>query len=140
MTKEEQIRKEWIKEGLVESEFEFADPDGFLHISKLEKVRRSLLFDEKEFEVKEGRWFRPKSLSGLENNNGWIKIESEKDLPIRDEPTNDGDVQMYSSGIYSSTMVWCEKSPTNWHGIQVQFRMGNINYYRPIEKTQPPLY
>ena len=25
--------------------------------------------------------FRPKSLNGIENNNGWIKIESEKDLP-----------------------------------------------------------
>jgi len=25
--------------------------------------------------------WRPKSLSGIENNNGWIKIESESDLP-----------------------------------------------------------
>ena len=25
--------------------------------------------------------FRPKSLHEIENNNGWIKIESEKDLP-----------------------------------------------------------
>ena len=25
--------------------------------------------------------YRPKSLQGIENNNGWIKIESEKDLP-----------------------------------------------------------
>jgi len=24
--------------------------------------------------------FRPKSLQGIENNNGWIKIESESDL------------------------------------------------------------
>lgn len=25
--------------------------------------------------------YRPKSLQGIENNNGWIKIESESDLP-----------------------------------------------------------
>ena len=25
--------------------------------------------------------YRPKSLQGIENNNGWIKIESEEDLP-----------------------------------------------------------
>lgn len=25
--------------------------------------------------------YRPKQLQGIENNNGWIKIESEKDLP-----------------------------------------------------------
>ncbi|MCT3693471.1 hypothetical protein HZQ92_18035, partial [Elizabethkingia anophelis] len=26
-------------------------------------------------------WKRPKSLSGIENNRGWTRIESEKDLP-----------------------------------------------------------
>ena len=25
--------------------------------------------------------YRPKSLHGIENNNGWVKIESEEDLP-----------------------------------------------------------
>lgn len=28
--------------------------------------------------------FRPKSLQGIETNNGWIRIESEKDLPSED--------------------------------------------------------
>jgi len=28
--------------------------------------------------------WRPKSLQGIENNNGWIKIESENDLPKED--------------------------------------------------------
>ena len=32
------------------------------------------------FKNKTGHW-RPKSLQGIENNNGWIKIESEEDLP-----------------------------------------------------------
>ena len=27
------------------------------------------------------RFFRPKILNGIDNNNGWIKIESESDLP-----------------------------------------------------------
>lgn len=29
----------------------------------------------------DGGYFVPKSLQGIENNNGWIKIESEDDLP-----------------------------------------------------------
>jgi len=28
-------------------------------------------------------WKRPVSLSGIENNNGWIKIESKQDLPSK---------------------------------------------------------
>lgn len=38
-----------------------------------------ILFDTA---INEGssKW-RPKSLQGIENNNGWIKIESENDLP-----------------------------------------------------------
>ena len=29
-------------------------------------------------------YFRPKSLKGIENNNGWIRIESEADLPEKE--------------------------------------------------------
>jgi len=35
-------------------------------------------------EIDNDKMFRPKSLQGIENNNGWIKIESEADLPIKD--------------------------------------------------------
>ncbi|MHA7822490.1 hypothetical protein ACVVIH_06980 [Chryseobacterium arthrosphaerae] len=42
---------------------------------------KDLGFDEEtECEIHCEFW-RPKSLSGIENNNGWIKIESESDLP-----------------------------------------------------------
>ena len=38
-------------------------------------------FDIKTNDKDERLLMRPKSLNGIENNNGWIKIESESDLP-----------------------------------------------------------
>lgn len=36
--------------------------------------------DEDRFD-RSGHEIRPKSINGIENNNGWIRIESEADLP-----------------------------------------------------------
>jgi len=36
---------------------------------------------DKKIGIDEYIYFRPKSLQGIEDNNGWTKIESEKDLP-----------------------------------------------------------
>ncbi len=38
------------------------------------------LFAKEDIEQSKGKW-RLKSLKGIENNNGWIKIESENDFP-----------------------------------------------------------
>jgi len=84
---------------------------------------------------------RPKSLSGIENNNGWIKIESEADLPKEIDKWKlfrmaelklNGDFEIYgfSDATYGSTVVmhWKNKfgrTPT---------------HYRPVVEFSKPLY
>ena len=81
-----------------------------------------------DLEYKNDVFFRPKSLQGIENNNGWIKIESEADLP------NNEKVWIYTSNnrvLISSKAVlnWVLKNPDN-----------KITHYQPIEKPKPPIY
>lgn len=73
------------------------------------------------------RVFRPKSLQGIENNNGWICIESEEDLPKED------------------CIYWVVKDNSitemeNWE-ITLNFHnKRNLTHYQPIEKPKPPIY
>lgn len=75
--------------------------------------------------------FRPKSLQGIENNNGWIKIES--DLP------KTGDICfIYDIDNFTGIAVFCT--------IQKVFktRFGNeyenVTHYQEIIKPKPPIY
>lgn len=73
----------------------------------------------------------PKSLQGIEDNNGWIKIESENDLP-NDEMDNywlsNGD-HVYNYVYSSDEIEWEYKSNPN-----------NFTHYQPIKKPLKPLY
>lgn len=61
-----------------------------------------------------------------ENNNGWIKIESEDDLPIH--------------------QVWLSNGKDVWQGylFKLETFAERINtlatHYQPIEKPKPPIY
>ena len=54
---------------------DFVDENGWIDF--LEDIQRIMYFfhDSDNIEVFKSTW-RPKSLQGIENNNGWIKIES----------------------------------------------------------------
>ena len=86
MTKEEKIKEAYIEvfgekrirtimnyvykeNGFIEG-FVLLDLKLDIKIEKLERKFNGVVYS-----------YRPKSLQGIENNNGWIKIESEKDLP-----------------------------------------------------------
>lgn len=80
--------------------------------------------------------FRLKSLSGIENNNGWIRIESEEDLPetspqlykvYRDKSLIGRDSLDFSYS-YSSVKV----------GTLYNQRL--ITHYKPIEPELLPIY
>lgn len=79
---------------------------------------------------------RPKSLQGIEDNNGWIRIESEEDLPK--------DVGSYliqyefKSGHKAITCVDFD-GQTFWHFGSI-FRIELVTHYQPIVKPKPPLY
>lgn len=78
--------------------------------------------------------FRPKSLTGIEHNNGWIKIESENDLPK-------SDFEMFhviftpSGGI--GKHLW---NDGKWCGCDGRKSKGNVSHYKTIDEPQPPIY
>ncbi len=72
-------------------------------------------------------YWRHKSLQGIENNNGWVKIESENDLPKKD-----CDVFVFINGRIAQrrfqidiSRLWINKS---------------ITHYQPIIKPLNPIY
>ena len=78
-----------------------------------------------------GIW-RCKSLQGIENNNGWIKIESEKDLPK-------------VSGLYfgkdyefGTDMMYFDFETKKWEDSNGYLQ--NVTHYQPIKKPKPPIY
>ena len=77
-------------------------------------------------------YYRPKSLQGIENNNGWIKIESEKDLPK-------------VSGLYfgkdyefGTDMMYFDFETKKWEDSNGYLQ--NVTHYQPIKKPKPPIY
>ena len=76
----------------------------------------------------DGFW-RCKSLQGIENNNGWIRIESEDDLP----KVQDSFYICFKNGeIIQRYFI-----PNNKHSKE-DWR--NITHWQPIEKPLKPLY
>jgi hypothetical protein len=124
MTKEEKI-----KEVLGDLSIN-ADVNGWLKLGRYIPKDLGLQSSETENNTEIGIW-RPKSLKGIEDNNGWVKIESEDDLPnesglfwivqhgyVINEPCN----------YYKSTKIWV-----------IQFNQ-YPTHYQPIIKPNEPLY
>ena len=80
----------------------------------------------------DGFW-RCKSLQGIENNNGWIKIQSEADLPkermheviLLDEECMEG-YRNYDVIVF--------------YEVNSRFRKKEISHYKPIEKSKVPIF
>lgn len=77
---------------------------------------------------------RPKSLSGIENNNGWIKIETEEDLPNKPD-------ELFEVGILDS-IGYFHHEIKRYAGKSLKWMWNKdlITHYQPIEKPKPPLY
>ncbi|MGS4345062.1 hypothetical protein ACKUSY_05510 [Myroides odoratus] len=78
-------------------------------------------------------WFykiRPKSLQGIEDNNGWIRIESKDDLPI----DNGGSYMVCEKGIPREEYQMPRES------LAKGWSCGVITHYKPIVKHKKPLY
>ena len=99
-------------------------------------INKKLGFTPKDYEEKFAPLvssYRPKSLQGIEHNNGWIKIESEEDLPEE-------------TGIY---FTFSKVSWKPFYRIDVfTGRLKNsftngiscFTHYQPIIKPEPPMY
>src|SRR5690606_6436052 len=80
--------------------------------------------------------WRPKSLKGIETNNGWIKIESEADLP-KSEKLGDAKLCFIKSDEYNEIGVGNFSFGTfkTLYGNDYS----NITHYQPITKPEPPI-
>lgn len=77
MTKQEKIKEAY---GIHFEEVKYSvDENGWVSFGNSNAFRLDGKM-EQEVDSYNGK-FRPKSLQGIENNNGWVKIESENDLP-----------------------------------------------------------
>lgn len=73
-------------------------------------------------------WYRPMSISGLENNRGWTRIESEEDMPK--EPGRYFVMDKFRTDPYSTTFE--ETLKKNWLEV--------VTHYQPIEVPKPPIF
>lgn len=72
--------------------------------------------------------FRPKSLQGIEDNNGWIKINSNgSNLPKIDFHTQ--------YWFYNGESIWIET-------MSLSMKLGKdpITHYQTIQRPNPPIY
>lgn len=84
MTKQEVIIKEWYDLG-INTPYGICNNTGWLFsydvngiVAEFSSIREKIEFTYEDSNIT--KW-RPKSLSGIEDNNGWTKIESIDDLP-----------------------------------------------------------
>lgn len=147
MTKQETIKQHYITEfinsGMSEQEAEqkweeiseFVDADGFAKSKELNPIDLSIPFKNilsKDFGC--GVLWRPKSLDGIETNNGWTSILSEKDLPKEYDyfhlKLQSGDEIIAYNSMHRRLFVDCDD--------EIEYRF--ITHYAPIEKKLPPLH
>lgn len=142
MSKQEVIRKAYKALG-VKPNFEHIDNNGWTAMFNEIGDKITPTFSELGFSQEQSdklldsglnrdtgklEW-RPKSLKGIENNNGWIKIESEADLPKDSSAliwvyTDKGNI--YNYFFYST-----------WFSIN---EIEEVTHYQRITKPLKPIY
>lgn len=140
MTKQEKIKEVY---GLYWKDYgHLTDENGFIYQSDLfypdtemkkEGVEIEVISVEQKHKWSNVKW-RPKSLSGIEDNNGWVKIESEHDLPkeVGIFWVNDSRYGGIGQAEWRSG-----KFVTRFNNI---YQMEDITHYKPIVKPNPPIY
>lgn len=119
-SKQECIAKAYEKHGYNWEEIkEVVSQDGWCNCRLVSKLSLSGKQEDSEC----GYYVRPIELKGIENNNGWIKIESENDLP------KDG---------WHWTLSIVENEPFETHYEDIN--IGYHTHYQPITKPEPPLH
>jgi len=126
MTKQEKIQEAYRE--YWEDAKHWVNENGWVKHSKKQDPESFKLFEEKEWL---GYWFyRPESLQGIENNNGWIKIESEDDLP-KESGEYWTAIGENPNEVFDNEFV--ERKYFKWRNIEV-------THYQPIQNPQPPIY
>ena len=134
MTRKEIIIKAWMDLN-IETPFGICDKTGWVHgyfCNGIDDIINDYgdITDKIDYEIEYGGVgkFRPKSLKGIENNNGWTKIESEEDLPERG----------YYEVIERATGKPLRASLNNEFGTLILVHY--YSHYQPIIDIDLPLY
>lgn len=123
MTKEEKIKEAWVV--AYEALSPYIDNNGWVRASNLHFYSTDSLPFKTDTLVMDGRdWYRPLVLSGINDNNGWNKINSRADLPK-------------SEGMY---LFMCDDSKYRqlWH--QEDISHGGVTHWREIKPIHSPVY
>ncbi len=80
------------------------------------------------------RVYRPKSLQGIESNNGWIRIESEEDLP-----KESGDYWVYETNGAIGIRFYMSV-PQKWGNHEMEVKNPQVSHWQPIVKPEKPIY
>lgn len=134
-TKEEVIREAWGEYyEIVKDEINDNGWYNFFDLDCTERKRKLWHFENVLMtQSEEGHYIRPKSLKGIENNNRWISIKSEEDLPKE-------------KGSYWILSINEDAVSTYFNGIDFVTHYGAYTplvhtfYYQPIIKPKKPLY
>lgn len=103
------------------------DDNGWITFDKWFKlIGHKIDYDYSSFKLEKTR---PKSLQGIEDNNGWIRVESEEYLP------KEG-MTYYLICIDNRPSI----HPYNLAQIRSLFTDGFVTHYKKIVKPLPPLY
>lgn len=112
---------------------DYVDENGWCRNRKIAGFYNKLI--GKENHPKINYWFRPLSLHGIENNNGWIKIvENGSNLP-NDENFNYKACKLFDDGIWELM-----KGELDAKRVSEYYNHNLITHYQPIVKPKPPLY
>ena len=117
---------------------EYVDENGFLRLDYSDTGKKLHI---KMWRIaKQNGWhlkdIRPASLNGLSNNNGWIKIESEEDLP------NEGDNRPFKVlDIHGNKYEPMQYDGSYWTGYDDDIPLTSIaTHYKAIEPELLPIY
>ena len=120
-----------------EEQISYIEDNGHIVIDDFDINDYGDITDKIDYEIEYGGVgkFRPKSLKGIENNNGWIKIESEEDLPK---------ICTYDMSKFK-LMYWTnggQYEATDYKKWILHYSHLKITHYQfiPIIKLNEPLY
>lgn len=102
---------------------DYVNKEGELSINKVKLISNL----PESFEVLNHKAVRPKSLKGIEDNNGWIKIEN-------------GNIKDFQNEFCWVVMINGDLEKIYIHSSNHSFLLLNATHYQLIPKPKPPIY
>ncbi|WP_407478450.1 hypothetical protein [Elizabethkingia anophelis] len=120
----------FIKENIDENGWTNNPPEGMLKSIPCEAKEMHITFGSPE------TWCRPRSITGIENNRGWTRIESEEDLP-KDDYFGD----LFEVGFLDeSGFFHHDKKRCSFKSLKWMYEKKLITHYQLVEKPKPPIF